>query len=67
MEATTLNLFPLPLLLSLGAPLLDDPPPPTPVTLRGKWVLDREGRPSPPGSFTRGLQPSGLVFRAGEL
>lgn len=66
-EASTLNLFSLSFLLSLGAPLLDDPPPPTPVTLRGKWVLDREGRPSPQDSFKRGLQPSGLVFRAGEL
>ncbi|MBI4603138.1 MAG: esterase-like activity of phytase family protein [Planctomycetes bacterium] len=37
------------------------------ATLRGKWVLDAEGKGIPPGSFTRGLQPSGLLFRKGEL
>ena len=38
-----------------------------PLALRGIWVADAEGKPTPPGSFTRGLQTSGLVFREGEL
>lgn len=37
------------------------------VTVRGRWVLDHEGRPTPPGSFTRGLQTSGLVYSNGRL
>jgi len=35
--------------------------------VRGVWVLDSEGNPVLPGTFTRGLQPSGLLFRDGEL
>lgn len=35
--------------------------------VRGAWVLDSEGNPVLPGAFTRGLQPSGLLFRDGEL
>ena len=34
---------------------------------RGAWVLDASGAPTPPGSFTRGLQTSGLLYRDGEL
>lgn len=37
------------------------------IRVQGKWVLDADGKPVPPGSFTRGLQPSGLLFRKGEL
>jgi hypothetical protein len=37
------------------------------ITLKGTWVADADGRPVSPGSFTRGLQPSGLVTRRGEL
>ncbi len=37
------------------------------VTVRGRWVLDHKGRPTPPGSFTRGLQTSGLVYSGGKL
>lgn len=35
--------------------------------MRGAWVLTAEGKPIPPGPFKRGLQPSGLAFRQGEL
>jgi hypothetical protein len=38
-----------------------------PIALRGAWVAAEDGRPVPPGSFTRGLQPSGLIARWGEL
>ncbi len=38
-----------------------------PVTVKGVWVLSAEGKPFPPGKFKRGLQPSGLAFRKGEL
>jgi hypothetical protein len=42
-------------------------PEPGKLVARGKWVLDAEGKPVPPHSFTRGLQPSGLIFRRGIL
>ncbi len=57
--------FTLILLLTAAAP--DAPPTAVPIPLRGTWVLDAEGKPIPPGPFKRGLQPSGLVFRKGEL
>ena len=38
-----------------------------PLVSRGIWVADADGKPTPPGSFTRGLQTSGLIFREGEL
>ena len=38
-----------------------------PLVSRGIWVADTDGKPTPPGSFTRGLQTSGLIFREGEL
>jgi hypothetical protein len=37
------------------------------LSARGVWVADRDGKPIPPGSFKRGLQPSGLLVRGGEL
>jgi hypothetical protein len=39
----------------------------TAVELRGKWVLDSDGKAIPPSSFRRGLQPSALAWRRGEL
>ena len=38
-----------------------------PLVLKGKWVLDAQGRGVGPDSFRRGLQSSGLMFRGGEL
>lgn len=40
---------------------------PVPHRIQGRWLLDPEGRPVPPRFFERGLQTSGLVFRAGVL
>ncbi len=37
------------------------------ATLRGRWVLDHEGRPTLPESFTRGLQTSALEYSGGRL
>ncbi|MGQ9591261.1 MAG: hypothetical protein ACUVYA_13325 [Planctomycetota bacterium] len=37
------------------------------LAARGRWILDRAGDPTPPRGITRGLQPSGLAFRGGEL
>lgn len=37
------------------------------LAARGRWVLDRSGNPTPPRGIARGLQPSGLAFRGGEL
>jgi hypothetical protein len=34
---------------------------------RGRWVLDALGKSTPPGSFTRGAQTSGLTYGAGML
>jgi hypothetical protein len=35
--------------------------------VHGVWILDSQGNPVLPQTFTRGLQPSGLLFRDGEL
>ena len=40
---------------------------PTTLEIRGRWILDTEGKPVAPESFRRGLQPSGLVWRNGVL
>lgn len=42
-------------------------PAPPVLELTGTWVIDPDGRSPPPGPIARGLQPSGLVFRKGEL
>jgi hypothetical protein len=53
-------------LLSTGD-LASDEAAPTTVELRGRWILDTGGKPIPPETFRRGLQPSGLVWRDGVL
>lgn len=60
----------IPLLLVASAAIAAAPvdaPEASRVESRGKWVLDLDGKPTPPASFTRGLQTSGLVYRKGEL
>jgi hypothetical protein len=61
-----LTIFTLALLLIAAAPA-EATSATAPISLRGTWVLDAEGKPIPPGPFKRGLQPSGLAFRKGEL
>lgn len=38
-----------------------------PLQVRGRWIVGTRGRATPPGSFTRGLQTSGLVYHRGRL
>jgi len=42
-------------------------PPTVTIALKGAWVLDADGKPIGPQGFRRGLQPSGLVYRDGQL
>jgi hypothetical protein len=55
------------MLAMLLASLLCTEIPTTTLTVRGAWVLDREGKPVPPGDWTRGLQTSGIACVDGAL
>jgi hypothetical protein len=37
------------------------------IQVKGRWIVGPGGRATPPGSFTRGLQTSGLVYSRGSL
>lgn len=54
------------ILLAAGAGDLKGSPG-KPTELIGKWVLDKDGKAIAPEFFRRGLQPSALAWRAGEL